>query len=69
MRESKFSSEVRARAVQLVLEQVAQHKSQWQAISSIAPKFDCHAGTLGCVKSLGVEFEVDGCVMPLSGVG
>ena len=24
---------------------------------------------LGCVKSLGVEIEVDGCVMPLSGVG
>lgn len=46
MRESKFSSEVRERAVQLVLEQVAQHKSQWQAINSIAPKFDCHAATL-----------------------
>ena len=28
-----------------------------------------HAGFVGCVKSLGVEFEVDGCVMPLSGVG
>jgi len=46
MRESKFSSEVRERAVQLVLEQVAQHNSQWQAITSIAPKFGCHAATL-----------------------
>lgn len=46
MRVVKFSSEVRERAVQVVLEQVAQHKSQWQAINSIAPKFDCHPATL-----------------------
>jgi transposase len=43
---SKFSSEVRERSVQLVLEQEAQHKSQWQAVTSVAQKLGCHAATV-----------------------
>jgi len=35
---SKFSSEVGERSVHLVLEQEAQHKSQWQAVTSVAQK-------------------------------
>ena len=35
-RPSKFSPEVRERAVRLVLEQQDKHESQWAAIASIA---------------------------------
>lgn len=42
----QFSPEVRERAVRLVYEQEKAHKSQWAAISAIAPKFGCSAQTL-----------------------
>jgi transposase len=43
---SRFSPEVRDRAVRMVLEQQDQHESQWAAITSIAEKIGCTAETL-----------------------
>ena len=43
---SKFSPEVRDRAVRLVLEHQGEHESQWAAICSIANKIGCTAETL-----------------------
>ena len=45
-RPSKYSAEVRERAVRLVLEQQGEHESQWAAIESIAAKMGCTAETL-----------------------
>ena len=43
---AKFSSEVRERAVRMVLEHRGEHASQWVAIVSIAAKIGCTAQTL-----------------------
>ena len=43
---SRFSPEVRERAVRMVWEHQAQHASQWAAITSIAEKMGCAAETL-----------------------
>lgn len=43
---TRYSPEVRERAVRMVLEQEAQHPSQWAAIQSIASKIGCTAETL-----------------------
>ena len=43
---SRFSPEVRERAVRMVWEHQAQHTSQWAAITSIAEKMGCAAETL-----------------------
>jgi len=40
-RPSKFSPEVRERAVRLVLEAQGQHESEWAAIVSVAGKIGC----------------------------
>ena len=42
----KFSPEVRARAVRMVIEHRVDHASQWAAIVSIAAKIGCTAQTL-----------------------
>jgi len=45
-RPSRFSPEVRERALRMVLEHALDHASQWAAITSIAEKIGCAAETL-----------------------
>ena len=45
-KQSKFSPEVRERAVRLIREQRSEHPSMWAAIESIAPMIGCTAQTL-----------------------
>jgi transposase-like protein len=43
---TRYSREIRDRAVRLVFEQQKEHGSQWSAIESIAGKIGCTAETL-----------------------
>ena len=45
-RPSRFSPEVRQRAIRMVFEHAQDHASQWAAITSIAEKIGCAAETL-----------------------
>src|SRR5471030_2285591 len=45
-KQSKFSPEVRERAVRLIREQRGEHPSLWAAVESIAPKIGCTSQTL-----------------------
>jgi transposase len=45
-RSSRYSPEVRERAVRMVREHQAEHGSQWAAIRSMAEKLGCTAETL-----------------------
>ena len=45
-RPTRFSPEVRARAVRMVIEHAPAHESQWAAMRSIAEKIGCTAETL-----------------------
>ncbi len=45
-RRSRYSPEVRERAVRMVFEHQGEHESQWAAIGSIASKIGCTAETL-----------------------
>ena len=45
-RPSRFSPEVRERAVRLVMEQRAAHPSEWAALQAVAPKLGTTAETL-----------------------
>lgn len=54
---NKFSPEVRARAVRMVLDHVSEHPSRWAAVTSIAASIGCRPQTLhDWVK----KAEVDG---------
>ncbi len=43
---TRFSPEVRQRAIRMVLESQGEYDSQWAAICSIAPKIGCTPETL-----------------------
>ncbi len=45
-RQSRYSPEVRERAVRLVREQLPEHSSQWAAIGSVTEKLGCKHETL-----------------------
>ncbi len=45
-RPSRYSPEVRERAVRLVEEQIREHDSEWAAIRSVAAKLGCTTETL-----------------------
>jgi transposase len=45
-RRTRYSQEVRERAVRMVFEHGAEHASEWAAIESIASKIGCSAETL-----------------------
>ena len=45
-RKTKYSPEVRERAVRLVMETKEKHESEWAAISSVASKIGCTPETL-----------------------
>ncbi len=45
-RRTKYSPELRERAVALVFEQVGEYRSQWEAICSIAAKVNVSSETL-----------------------
>ncbi len=48
---TRFSPEVRQRAVRMVLESQDEYDSQWAAICSIAPKDWLYAGDSACLGS------------------
>jgi len=45
-RQSKYSAELRERAVRMVTESLREHDSEWAAIRSVAEKIGCTSETL-----------------------
>jgi transposase len=45
-RPTKYSPEVRERAVRMVRDQTGEHASQWATIEAVAPKLGCTSETL-----------------------
>ena len=45
-KQTRYSPEVRERAVRMVLEHQEEYESQWAAVSSVAAKIGCTAETL-----------------------
>ncbi|PIL21277.1 transposase [Puniceibacterium antarcticum] len=58
---NKFSPEVRERVVRLILDNVGQHGTRWQAIMSISAKIGCVPQAL---KDWVKKVEVDSCKRP-----
>ena len=69
-RPSRFSPEVRERAVRMVEEHQEAHASEWAVLQSVAPKLGCTAETLVESPSLSALHENDNgcghCVKPRS---
>jgi transposase len=58
---TRYPTEVRERAVRLVIEHREEYATKWAAITSVAEKFGCSAETLrGWVR----QAEVDGGMQP-----
>jgi transposase len=58
---TRYPTEVRERAVRLVIEHRNEYATKWAAITSVAEKFGCSAETLrGWVR----QAEVDGGMQP-----